>query len=373
MGGDPLKYIDPLGLYRLVVGFEVNKPSAFAGGIHDLNIDYGHMFFYLVDENEKISETFSFGPSSSMTAKGEFVGIEGSIDYYITENTKLFNIDLNWYQYNYIKLKVKAKRANPPRYLVALNNTCAEEGLDIMNDLLLGIGLPSGQSKVKVPNHITGYTDGYLTDKGITKFKIVNPYALHSQMLAQGRTEYTLSSKQVTNSSSSQTLQTSILDPLLKYDKVKPTITITGKSNITIAHGSSYIEQGATAHDNIQGDIALVTSGVVNTNKVGSYTITYVATDAGGNSTTLSRVVTVTDQTAPTMKLNGNNTINISVGDTFTDTGVSISDNVDSGLSATVSGAVDTSKPGTYIIKYNVTDSSGNASKEIIRTIVVSK
>ena len=43
VGGDPLRYADPLGLYKLVVGLEVNKP-AFSGGVHDLNIDYGHAF-----------------------------------------------------------------------------------------------------------------------------------------------------------------------------------------------------------------------------------------------------------------------------------------------------------------------------------------
>jgi RHS repeat-associated protein len=43
-GQDPMGAVDPWGLYSLVVGFEVNKPEAFSGGVHDLNVDYGHMF-----------------------------------------------------------------------------------------------------------------------------------------------------------------------------------------------------------------------------------------------------------------------------------------------------------------------------------------
>lgn len=61
VGGDPFGAIDPLGLYSLVVGFEVKNPVAFSGGVHDLNQDYGHMFYYLVDNDGKVADVFSFG------------------------------------------------------------------------------------------------------------------------------------------------------------------------------------------------------------------------------------------------------------------------------------------------------------------------
>jgi hypothetical protein len=86
---------------------------------------------------------------------------------------------------------------------------------------------------------------------------------------------------------------------------------MTGSSNITINAGTSYTDQGATATDNINGTISVTTSGSVNTNTVGTYTITYNATDSSGNAATpVTRTVTVVDATAPTVAFgtNGNAT-----------------------------------------------------------------
>lgn len=293
VGSNPIQAIDPLGLYRLVMGFEVNDSSAFIGGIHDLNKDYGHMYFYLVDNNEKISDVFSFGPAEQMTKIGEIIGVEGTIDYGIGEESKLFNLDINTAQYFYILTKVKGSRINPPRYWTAINQTCASTGLEEIDDILLNLGLPNGKSKIKLPNHIAQYTDGNYTTNGVTTLEHVNPYALHSQMLSQGRTEYTLSPRQVTNASSTKQIQTGILDPLLTYDYIKPIITLNGNSNTTISVGTSYTDPGAIAIDNIQGTITVTSSGTVDTSKVGDYVITYTATDAGGNVSTTVRTIKV--------------------------------------------------------------------------------
>jgi hypothetical protein len=52
-------------------------------------------------------------------------------------------------------------------------------------------------------------------------------------------------------------------------------------------------EPGATANDSCAGSLSVTTSGVVNTNVPGSYTLTYVATDPAGNSKTNNRTVNV--------------------------------------------------------------------------------
>jgi surface protein len=79
------------------------------------------------------------------------------------------------------------------------------------------------------------------------------------------------------------------------------------------------------------------------------------------------------DATAPTITLTGEATINLSVGDTFTDPGVTASDDVDGDItsSVTTSGSVDTSTAGTYVITYSVTDAAGN-STSLTRTVIVS-
>jgi hypothetical protein len=58
-----------LDSYYLVVGFEVNFPKAFVNQVHDLHVDYGHAFFYLV-KNSKIEKSFSFGLTSPAKLDG---------------------------------------------------------------------------------------------------------------------------------------------------------------------------------------------------------------------------------------------------------------------------------------------------------------
>ncbi|MDG1263889.1 MAG: DUF5011 domain-containing protein [Flavobacteriaceae bacterium] len=73
------------------------------------------------------------------------------------------------------------------------------------------------------------------------------------------------------------------------------------------------------------------------------------------------------------ISLLGSSTINQTVGDTFTDPGVTATDDVDGDvtLSITASGIVDTSTAGTYVITYSVSDTAGNTTT-VDRTIIVS-
>jgi hypothetical protein len=62
--------------------------------------------------------------------------------------------------------------------------------------------------------------------------------------------------------------------------------------------GDTYIDAGATAKDNYDGDITsnIVTVSNVDTAIVGSYTVTYDVSDANGNAAdTVTRIVTVED------------------------------------------------------------------------------
>ena len=78
-------------------------------------------------------------------------------------------------------------------------------------------------------------------------------------------------------------------------DIAKPVISLIGASSITIQKGTSYSDAGATASDNIDGDItsSITTSGNVDTSTLGEYILTYSASDAAGNSISLIRTITV--------------------------------------------------------------------------------
>lgn len=77
------------------------------------------------------------------------------------------------------------------------------------------------------------------------------------------------------------------------------------------------------------------------------------------------------DTTPPVITLIGNNPLTVVLGATYTDPGSSVTDNVDSGLIATVTGAVNTAVVGSYTLTYNASDAAGNAAVAVTRTVSV--
>ena len=76
------------------------------------------------------------------------------------------------------------------------------------------------------------------------------------------------------------------------------------------------------------------------------------------------------DITAPVITLNKNTSMTIALGDAYVEAGVTATDNVDSNVSVTITGNVDTGAVGEYLITYSSTDAAGNSS-EVIRTVNV--
>jgi uncharacterized protein (TIGR02145 family) len=77
-----------------------------------------------------------------------------------------------------------------------------------------------------------------------------------------------------------------------------PVITIIGDNPLEINIGEDYIEYGATATDDIDGNITqdiIIDSSNLNTTLVGNYTVTYSVSDSSNNSTTEQREVIVFD------------------------------------------------------------------------------
>ena len=85
-------------------------------------------------------------------------------------------------------------------------------------------------------------------------------------------------------------------------ETIQDIISRIGDAAVTHALGTTYTDAGATASDDVDGDItsSITTSGAVDTNTAGTYTITYSVSDAAGNAATqITRTVTVADTTAP--------------------------------------------------------------------------
>ncbi len=78
-------------------------------------------------------------------------------------------------------------------------------------------------------------------------------------------------------------------------DRTAPTLTLLGSSALQFRTGTPFVDEGATATDNMSTTVSMVTTGTVDTNTVGTYTLTYSATDEAGNEATpITRTVEVT-------------------------------------------------------------------------------
>ena len=159
-------------------------------------------------------------------------------------------------------------------------------------------------------------------------------------------------------------------------DTTNPSITLNGDEEITVEVGGSFVDPGATATDTYQGNIssAIVVTGSVDTDALGTYVIRYNVSDSSGNAATeVTRTVTVSDTTPPDFSLVGDETVSIDINTSFVDPGVSAIDDYDGDISSSVNviGTVDTSVVGSTTLYYNILDSSGNAASQLTRTVQV--
>jgi len=140
-----------------------------------------------------------------------------------------------------------------------------------------------------------------------------------------------------------------------------PVITVASGTDI-LELGSSWADAGATA----DGQEVVTSTGTVDTNTLGSYTITYTATGRAGNVGTATRKVTVVDTTAPVITLSGSAITTVEAGFPYNDAGAT----ADGQEAVTSTGIVDINTVGNYSITYTATDASGNVGTAT-RTVIV--
>lgn len=109
-----------------------------------------------------------------------------------------------------------------------------------------------------------------------------------------------------------------------------PTINIIGEKEMTLTVGENYVEKGATAQDEYDGDITnkIQTSGSVNTSKAGTYEITYKVKNSKQKETTIKRKITVKekDKSKPAENTT-KNTTNTTTSNTTTTTNSTVNSN----------------------------------------------
>ncbi len=148
-------------------------------------------------------------------------------------------------------------------------------------------------------------------------------------------------------------------------DTIPPTIALSGEAEITLECGLEYLDAGATATDACDGDLtaSIAVEGSVDPFAIGSYVLTYVATDAAGNTAAIARSVNVVDTTPPTIALNGANPLVLECNiDSYRELGATATDNGKETPTLTITGQVDISALGTYVLTYTASDAAGNVA-----------
>ncbi len=170
-------------------------------------------------------------------------------------------------------------------------------------------------------------------------------------------------------------------------DQTAPEITVNGSTDVTIEVGTTWNDLGASALDNKEGVLtdAIVTTGTVNENVLGDYTITYSVKDNQGNASSATRIVRVVDTQLPVIenasadKSGACWTVEVQLQNIFADI-TNATDNYNSignGLTFTASpaapqggAAVDTRFQGTTTVTYTATDESGNVTTQCVDYVV---
>ncbi len=157
----------------------------------------------------------------------------------------------------------------------------------------------------------TRYTDAGATAYDITDGKVIviKTGEVDTQTPGEYIITYSASDK---SGNESQSKRTVIVEPdstTPVEDREAPVITITGSSHIEIEVNTNYSDAGATATDNVDGEVTVNTEGEVNSGTPGTYTITYTATDEAGNTATETRTVQVTDSNEPEFTVDGENIV----------------------------------------------------------------
>jgi hypothetical protein len=165
-------------------------------------------------------------------------------------------------------------------------------------------------------------------------------------------------------------------------DPTQLSLVLNGAAEMTLECGSgTYSDPGALAFNGCGDPVEVHSynsgndpSGPgPNLSAEGTYTVSYAAWDAAGQTVNATRIVYVDDRTAPTLRLRGSANMTHTCGSQWVDPGVDALDACYGNLAHMVwrTGEVNGWAQGTYTVTYTLTDSGGNSAVPVTRTVQV--
>src|ERR1051325_2933490 len=177
-----------------------------------------------------------------------------------------------------------------------------------------------------------------------------------------------------------QTITVTVNDTTPPTLTAPPNLTLTTGANEESSCGTIVSETNLTpeASDNCSVNVTRTGVPAGNFFPIGTTTVTYTATDAGGNSVSATQTITVSDNTPPVVIANGDNPltpdineapdVTVECGGTLVDPGATAVDSCVGPVPVTTNAnSIDTHTPGTYTLVYSATDgtNTGTASRTV--------
>ena len=152
-------------------------------------------------------------------------------------------------------------------------------------------------------------------------------------------------------------------------DITKPKIELATSGDIYVCPGKKY-QPSYKATDNYDGDITKRVNVITSSNSV-----RFSVIDSSGNYRVLTKKIIHKDNESPILTLKGKDYENVYLNEEYKESGYQATDNCDGDISSKVitEGSVDTNTPGTYTIKYKVSDNTGSSDSKERKVNVIKK
>jgi hypothetical protein len=183
------------------------------------------------------------------------------------------------------------------------NSVEIDYGNSVNFNVEVGTMHPSMTINVKLYDSSDSLVYTFENNKAVNDYSFYKTYTLSQSAYGiVGNYELIISATDIAGSSQSKILSV-IVDGTSNPDTLSPDITILGDNPANHQVGTTYTDAGATAWDNVEGDVtsSIIATSNVNANLIGTYTVTYEVTDSAGNIAIATRTVNVVESTVITI------------------------------------------------------------------------